>query len=485
MENTTNLGLHILSPDEQELNVLEWVYALSASAPSSNMTVLDMVVHDLYANKADVQHTTDSKYFDIDYDGIVSLKPEYRGHPADITYAYAVSDNGIGVDGSKINELPKQIVIPEVINGTAVAGFQPGMFHLNFRVAEVVFPMSAASVPDGFCNDAKYLRSIKNTEHITQVGNKAFRNTRIDKALFPNLKELAAGAFLQAKLMRIADIGDNIIAIPDKAFSGCSALSCVKGGTSVTAVGEETFYGCYALKNLPFLSNITSLATRAFFNARVQFDWSSLAYCSFGAHSTPIQDNTTDYWSGATFTAHETPLNSVFNQRNPEWANEIVGSTGEKWIVGCEWFALLHIHSALSGKTYTSPAEFAAELDALGVLVPTATYRDDTKKIRLAAEALGYAATAYNGTITQSVYQTLCDKLTAGACVYVSMSVKDNVNGGHAVGLYGINDIGEVLVVDSDTGSHLVDIYDDLFTYQMPVQNFTGPCSNFIIIERS
>ena len=52
---------------------------------------------------------TDIKYFDIDDDGLISLKPKYRGCPTNDTYPLSVSDNGVGKDGSEIYNLPKRI----------------------------------------------------------------------------------------------------------------------------------------------------------------------------------------------------------------------------------------------------------------------------------------------------------------------------------------------------------------------------------------
>ena len=103
---------------------------------------------------------TDEKFFDIDYDGIVSLKAEYRGHPTASnigSYPYSESDMGADNDGSKIDELPEKIVIPEVINGRTVVGFQPGMFYANYRVKEIVFPISVTAIPEAFALEAKYL----------------------------------------------------------------------------------------------------------------------------------------------------------------------------------------------------------------------------------------------------------------------------------------------------------------------------------------
>lgn len=431
---------------------------------------------------------TDAKFFDIDYDGIVSLKAEYRGHPTATTYPYAVSDNGVGVDGSKIDELPEKIVIPNVIDGTAVAGFQAGMFHCNEKVKDITIPEGVEELPTYFCRDAYNLKTANGTEGITKVGQSAFAYTRIEKLLFPNLEELANGAFAACNYLYSIDIGDKITEIPAQGFQQCLLLSRVKGGNKVTKLGNQAFYYTANLKNLPLLTQVTSIGTNAFYRSRIQFDWDSIkGQCTFSDKATPVMDNNTDYWTGVEYTPCENRIVTVMSQKNAEWKDVEFGETGYTYYNGCAVFSILHIHSAFTGKVYNHPDEFAEEVRAINPKYVTTNHpRDFDDAVSLLAD-LGYKVTPYVNDDSRESYQAICNALAKGAYVYVNVSTANDVNGGHAVVLYGMNSIGEVLVLDPDCmyeRYRATGITDDTQKYRIPFPNITGPMRDVIIVEK-
>ncbi len=435
-----------------------------------------------------------SVYFDIDYDGLVSLKPEYRGCPSKTTYPYAVSDNGVGVNGSKNAELPEIIVIPEIIDGTAVSGFQPGVFYGNEKVKEMTLPDGVRELPDYFCREATNLRLIHNTDNIEKIGGSLASYTMLQKLYLPNLKEVASGAFGACLCLYAVDIGNNISEIPAQMFMQCISLSLVTGGGNVTSIGNQACYITFNLKNLPFLSNVTSIGKNAFYKSRIQFDWSKLeGKCTFGDMATPVVDNTTDYWTGVETTPCEHRIVTVISQKNPEWKDMPLGSTNKTYYNGCAMLALLHIHSALSGNVYTHPDQFIEEVGNIDNRYIT-TERDpgksmaDTESI---LKDLGYSTKYYKtGTthITKAIYEDMCAALARGAYVLTEVSTANDVHDGHVVVLYGINGNGEVLVLDSDNMCEKlrgVKNIDKFQCYRVPYQNITGPGSEIIIVEKS
>lgn len=444
-----------------------------------------------YALKEDLEPATaEEKYFDIDYDGIVSLKAAYRGHPAKTTYPYAISDNGVGVDGSLIHELPEKIVIPDVINGTAVSGFQSGMFYRNERVKEITIPDAVEKLPEYFCREAVNLKAIHNTEHITKLGTMFMAYTRVKKAMFPNLKEVANTAFGAASFLCSVDIGNNITEIPTQMFQQCPKLSLVNGGGKVTTIGDKAFHTTENLKNLPFLSQVTSIGASAFFQSRIQFDWSSIeGKCTFGKYATPVIDNTTDYWSGVEYEPCTNRLVTIMSQSNALWKAETFGDSGITYNEGCAVFCCLHIHSALSGKAYNHPDEFAEELRAIDPdLVTEAKHPSVFTNVAPLFNALGYKTTVYQDAITQETYQAICNALARGAYVYTQVSTANNENSGHTAVLYGINGIGEVLILNSSVTFEkfrATGITDEVHLSRMPYQNLSGPSSNIVIVEKA
>ena len=421
---------------------------------------------------------TDSKYFDINYDGIISLKPEYRGNSTKSEYPYSISDNGAGVNGSMINELPKKIVIPEIIDNTTVTGFQIGMFAYNLQIEEIVFPDTITIIPDGFCRNAKNLAVIKNTENITSLGSNAFATCRIKKALFPKLVSAGEKALGQCVELYIADIGDIITEISPYMFTYCLRLSQVKGGANVKKINTWSFFHTSNLKNLSFLSQVTSVGDLAFACSRIQFDWSTLTNCTFGNMATPVQDNTTDYWSGCTYTPCENPIPTRLDQTDPRWADKYFGH--KPYSSGCSILTIMHIHSGFTGKEYSSPEEFKTEVEQINPSLSEVMPSKIADTITL-LQALGYSVERHDG-LNQDVLQKIYDSLKNGCYVFAELSNYGNVNNGHAGAFYGVNDIGEILVLDSGAGRANAG-FDDAETYRMPIQNLTGPNSTILIVK--
>ena len=435
---------------------------------------------------------TDSKYFDIDNNGLISLKSKYRGNPTDNTYPLSVSDNGVGKDGSEIYNLPKRIVIPEVINGIAVKGFADGMFYYNSVVEEIVFPNTVTEIPKAFCCYTYNLKTIENTEQIKKIGMDAFRASHIEQALFPNLEETEKQALCQSVYLHTVDIG-NIQIIPEKLFIQNLSLHTVIGGENVTSIEKDAFYGTYALKELPFLSllNVTSIGNFAFSGCSVQFDWSKLTNCTFGTNATPIIDNTTDYWSriigNCFYTPCENRLVTLLHQRHPLWVNEKIGNTSYNWSVGCGNLCVLHIHSALTGKKYATPFDFEAELDGKTASDGTLLLNimaDNSADAQKLYEGLGYETTCYTNILDENAFRDLLDSLANGGYAHISKGTNTSINSGHAVIAYGVNELGEIMFADSDIKTNKIGIYNELFTYQAPLQNITGPDSDIIIVRK-
>ena len=434
---------------------------------------------------------TDSKYFDIDYDGLISLKPEYRDSvsaSAAAALPYAISDNGVGVRGSKIEELPSKIVIPEVMNNIAVAGFQVGMFAMNMRVQEIVFPDTIREIPDSFCRATKYLERIQNTEHIEKLGERAFSQTRIKKFLFPNLKEAAAYALYNNMFLQTIDIGNEIEEVPRAFLEKATSLSLVKGGAKVKKINAYAFYNTFNLKNLSILDNdITEIGEYAFFKSRIQYNWQTLTDkgCAFGTSATPIIDNTTDYWTGSTYTPCENRLVSLFHQRNPLWVNETYGTTGKAYSSGCSVCTIAHIYSAIENVELSSPKEFEDILQRINPALLDIHPGNSFAHANTILQSLGYETTVYQGVnTTKTILNNIYNELSNGAYIYLVVSTDNSINDGHTVAVYGVNDIGEILYVDSDNYGYGALIYDDLFKYRNLLPNITGPKLYAIIAKK-
>lgn len=440
------------------------------------------------------------RYYDITADGIVSLKVEYRGDPASDTYPYAVSDNGVGVAGSKLNELPEVMVIPDVVEGTAVTGCRPGTFYNNKRIRQLTLPAAMEMIPQAFCQWAVRLKVVHNTEQVKSVAGMAFMNTRVEKLLFPKLETVSAAAFGGCGFLRVVDIG-KITSIPDQLFIQCPSLSAVLGGSDVTTIGNMAFYYTRNLRNLPLLGNndgetylMQSIGVNAFYQSRIQFDWSLLSGCTFSSGATPVMDNTTDYWIEAVHQCKQNTLVSRLSQNNEAWKSIQYGSVTDSdgaartYSNACAVFACLHIHSALSGKMYDDPQVFTKEVgDIDSSFLTNDGWPGNFDKVAPLFRTLGYKATVYTGDITAESYQAMVDALYAGAYVYSTVSTAANIDGGHAVAIYGVTGDGELMVLDSNViheAYRPTGIGDDVYVYRMPYCNLAGPGSSFVVVEK-
>lgn len=436
-------------------------------------------IDDLYGTESH------EKYFEIDVDGLIALKPEYRGASTDYyvntgKYKASQSDNGIGKEGSKISELPERLVIPHNVNGERVVGFQKGMFCCNHRIKEVVLLSDIKTLPGGMFREAIHLEKVENTEQIETVEAGVFNHTRIEEIRFPNLVTLAGQVFNTCSCLRVVDIG-KISSIGTSVFAYCENLVEVLGGENVTTIGNQAFFATRRLKKLSFLGNVTVIGSLAFFSSACDFEE---VYDTLVANNCDFQGNCgtykhfedPDYWSGVTPTPCRTPLRSVFHQKNPEWATKVFGTYND-WddngnsiskdltygSNGCSLLSLAAIYSAFEGVDFSHPEEFMDVLRAKGLTDPAEhnpRYRDQWCNI---AVGLGYT-TEYISTMTEDNYRKVCTALAEGALLYKSVGttkvngsiVDAHPEGGHATVVYGINSAGEMLM--SDTSMHCDEI---------------------------
>ena len=432
---------------------------------------------------------TDEKYFDIDYDGLVSLKPEYRGHPANDTLPYSVSDNGVGVDGSKNNELPETIVIPDVIGGTAVSALSEGMFDSNLRVKSITIPSHITVIPKKFVNYTWNLVELNGTENVESVGLAAFQGCSIKKALFPNLNQVDGYVFNMAVYLSIVDIGNTVTSIPDYCFMGCESLSLVLGGASVTSIGNYAFFATRNLKNLPLVANVKSMGNNAFTVSRVHkagsTDWwtfKASSGCTFGSNATPAHVNPSAWWGGCTYEPCENPLGSTFHQTNPEWKDIQIAGSANVYTEGCEEISIAHIYSALTGVEFDSPQHFIENIvggiDNGRLLKPSGsngTYVDADFVKWLTALGLDCEQlTNYTETNLQKVY----DALKEGALIFTSIFPN------HAAVIYGIAPNGEVMTLDSASYQLGVGVYEAK-TFQQRIWSICKGNSSGIIIVKN
>ena len=471
-----NLG--ITTPLQKFENTDNRVTAIDSTADDEHYPTAKAVRDYVGQNGGGSASTPDhSMYFDIDVDGLISLKPEYRGDTTDYyvntgKYTFSESDRGIGMEGSKISELPERLVIPDDVNGEMVTGFQRAIFCCNKRIKEVVLPSSVKEIAGGTFCEAHNLEKVENTEHIETLASKVFECTRIEEIRFPNLSTMGNQVFTNCSCLRLVDIG-KVASIGNRAFEYCDNLSVVLGGENVKTISQYAFHATRRLKNLSFLGNVTNISGGAFFSSGCDFEevYPTLVAngCTFeGKIATYKSFNDTDYWSEVKkFTPCRNQLNTLFHQLDPRWRDVQIGNQVDEegkpltyGYNGCALIVLAEIYSAFENVPFDSPEEFTQILENKGLLLD---YRYPDGWCQM-AEGLGYTV-VHIDTMTKENLQTVYEALAQGALAYRAIAaVKDTtpyVNGGHAILAYGINSEGELLTANSSPHCYNLGIYEN------------------------
>lgn len=471
---------------------------------------------------------TDEIYFDITDDGLISLKPEYRG-VGNTSHPYSISDTGLGNTGSNSDKLPERVVIPESVRGIKVTGYQDGMFCQNHRIKELVLSNDVKILPSGFCRAAKYLESIENTEHIEEFegDGRHFAQTRITKAIFPSLRILgdktisSKSVFNTCVFLREVVMGREVDWIPHQAFRKCTNLISIKGGESVTSIGDYAFENTRSLSYLDFLNNEfsdNSIGALAFVGSKIHLDdWSRLAnafkeYSPIQAYGYPTKHHEGNkFWSDFTLydeskgSAHQDNLYSYKPCRNKIISSfdTVSGTESELYYfdkviykpagVGSSYASCVSIYSAITGVEINSLKEFEttlrSKLTESNLNIPDTA--DECKSYTHRKErytSLGLTAELYDkttsGLFDKEDMKRIYDTLFAGGYVEISrIFFSSTVKYESSVVLYGVNSRGEVLVLDSTSETGSVEIHEAQI-YTLPLQNLIDSKLYYITVTK-
>ena len=459
------------------------------------------------------------KYFyfanEIDEEeGRISLKTEYSA------------------SGQLNSSLPKHLVIPDKVNSVEVKSLSAKMFENNLAVEEITLSKNITEIPERCYYRAKNLKKIYNTDNIVSVGFQSFSTTQIEHLDFPNLTQLTRGSFAGAFFLKTINIG-NVQVIPDLAFSQCCSLTEVKANQNINSVGTMAFLHNRALKDTKFLSKNHNIELKdyAFFGSSVaEFD--TLGSCASTAF--PSAAHIDRFWENPSISIKANDNgNSLqkFSQQDPAVAshliNNVPGFTYEKQ--GCTLMVALHVFLALGGtldsltdENMTVPEKFVEYLATNG-LQEYLPVEDEAWNTSITAQGEMYKKLFTDDHMPYATYEITVNDLYANAgedavvnfdvykeivsalqekntyvCThivnpptYVPDSTPTPAKIDHEVVLYGIEESGDVKVLDSTTlyktylyQEKTVELDIASFTYTLPYQNLVGPESGYIIVRK-
>lgn len=430
-----------------------------------------------------------SQYFEIDSKGLIALKSQYRG--LECTYKiqsdeknYSISDRGSNIVGSLNYLLPEHLYIPKTVNNKEVSGLQPRAFANNLQLKEITLHQNIKTLPLGVFYGANQLHHIYHTNEIKTIEEKCIAYTSLYNLDLSNLSSSSESALADATYLQSINIGPSIKKLSKLMFNNCISLTRVEGGDAVQQIETGCFAATRVLQDLPLLNNGENIefGNKSFLNSLINPDESD-SYTN-----TPLQIEPGIY-------IHYTPLTQL-NQLDTKWALAEVGQTTLNYNAGCGYFSTMHIHSMLNKKYYLHPQEF---IDELYSNPNTKIYVDnDVNKISHFAQMKEFlpkmnyiteVLTNYE-ELTSEKYKKLCWALAEGALALTTCSTVSDENTGHYVVLYGIkidnNNKAQMYILDSVTEPTQYNIVNhkanDLYTYIMPYENFTGPKPGCIII---
>jgi hypothetical protein len=415
-----------------------------------------------------------AEYFDITDDGELSLKPEYRGDTSNESFTNSVSDKGAGVVGSCNDYLPTDLVIPEMVNEIAVDKLCTAMFFDNKRITSLTFPDTVFEIPDEFCNQAYNLHQINNTEHIRKIGARAFRRCSFEKAIFPNLEENGSLAFSFNGHLYFIDLG-KVTKIEDKTFKCCSGLSKVTA-KDATSIGVEGLYDTVNLRNVDFISSVTSIGESGVWRSRFEYDWDSLNNCTFGDYATYIQSNPDNFWSGVATPVCENPLPTQLCQRDERWADRDIANNRRYGDSGCTTMCAMHTYCGLNNLELSSVIEFENIVKAVNPELWN-TQKGTMATLIPMLQGIGLSASWYTGWDSEKL-TTMYETLNNGGYAMVEVGSPS----GHIIVVYGVNEKGELLCLDSEAKW-----YDDTSVpdkYSLPFHKLVCNTARYAFVTR-
>lgn len=130
----------------------------------------------------------------------------------------------------------------------------------------------SSSNPFDYSNNGKlYLNNVEVTElvipnDITAIKNNVFSGcSSLTSILLPDGVTLIGDyAFSECSSLASINIPDDVISIGYSAFSNCSSLTSINIPNGVTEIGGWTFWRCYSLTSIEIPDGVTSIGERAF-----------------------------------------------------------------------------------------------------------------------------------------------------------------------------------------------------------------------------
>lgn len=170
---------------------------------------------------------------------------------------------------SSASAAPKNIVIPEQINGLDVLHIANNAFQ-GQQLTGVTFNTSKLLTIGNFAfhNNGGILGTITIPNSVTSIGDSAFAGcSKVTSIAIPgSVKSIGASAFSGCSGATSITISSGVTSIGTSAFSGCSSVTSMTIPGSVRSIGDSAFSGCRGITSITISEGVTSIGAQAFEN---------------------------------------------------------------------------------------------------------------------------------------------------------------------------------------------------------------------------
>ena len=180
------------------------------------------------------EKATDESFFDITADGLV------------------------GVDETKKELLPSEVVIPKKIKGIAVREIKDVGFEECNNLESIIIPKGVIAIGFASFYNCSNLTSITIPKSVKTIGGVAFSSCNsLASITIPNgVTSIGAGAFDYSRNLESITIPKSVTFIGKFAFNECSSLESITIPKSVTTIEHEVFNGCSSLESINYLGTV-------------------------------------------------------------------------------------------------------------------------------------------------------------------------------------------------------------------------------------
>lgn len=181
---------------------------------------------------------------------------------------YQVNGDEVTITGSIKSSLPKDLVIPDEIDGKPVTTIGSQAFYNRDKIESITIGNNVKTIGESAFSSCANLKSVIMSNKVTSLENSVFNNcSNLTNVTFPDkLETIGNSTFAGCTSLKNITIPSNVKSIGTYAFSGCTSLESIVLPDSVETIGDFVFYNCTNLKNVKLPSDIESIPNYFFWN---------------------------------------------------------------------------------------------------------------------------------------------------------------------------------------------------------------------------